>query len=226
MSSSDCIPRKAEPEYMDDPSEALAYAEADFAEVNQAFAERLVELAGPLSHTQALDLGTGPGDIPIRVLHLRPNWRITAVDAARPMVRYATQAARRAGLAEKIRFVLADAKATGLLSHSFPVVFSNSLLHHITDTGAFWTEIKRVGARGGLVFLRDLFRPATEKHARALVEEHAGSESELLKEEFYRSLLSAYTVEEIRKQLEEAGLGNLTVQKVTDRHVDIFGHLV
>ena len=79
------MPRQPEPELMDDAAEALAYAAADFSDVNQAFADRLAELAGPLVEAEAADLGTGPGDIPIRVARARPRWHITALDAAPAM---------------------------------------------------------------------------------------------------------------------------------------------
>jgi len=219
------IERKPEPEYMDDPLEAAAYAEADFSDVNQAFVERLIELEGGAHQLEALDLGTGPADIPVRVLRLRPEWRIIAVDASLPMLKIAARRIRDEKLQRRIRLILADAKATGLASQAFPVLFSNSLLHHVSDTRALWLEIKRLVSPGGLIFLRDLFRPDSEQEALRIVEEYAGGESSLLKQEFLRSLLSAYTPEEIRSQLSEVGLQCLEVVKVTDRHVDIFGRV-
>jgi hypothetical protein len=59
--------------------------------------------------------------------------------------------------------------------------------------------------------------------ARRVVELYAESESKLLQEEFYRSLLAAFRPDEVRQQLDEAGLPALTVQPVTDRHFDVFG---
>ena len=54
--------RKPEPQYMDDLAEAQAYAAADFAAVNEAFVDRLLDLApaGPDEAVMAVDLGTGP----------------------------------------------------------------------------------------------------------------------------------------------------------------------
>jgi ubiquinone/menaquinone biosynthesis C-methylase UbiE len=217
--------RRPEPEYMDDPAEALAYAEADFAEVNQAFAERLCEVAGPVDGLAAVDLGTGPADIPVRILRLRPGWRITCIDASPAMLEHAREVVGAAGMADRVSLVLADAKQTGLPGGAFDVVFSNSILHHLMDTDAFWEETKRLGRPGALVFLRDLARPASAEEATAIVDRHAGEESGLLKEEFHRSLLSAFTVEEIQTQLARAGLEQLTVRMVTDRHLDVFGRL-
>lgn len=217
--------RRAEPELMDLQDEVEVYAKADFAAVNDAFVSRLLELAGAREQAVSADLGCGPCDIPIRVAGARPHWRITAVDASAPMLETARQAVASAGLAQAISLVLADAKGSDLPSAAFDIVFSNSLLHHVSSPARFWDEVRRIAKAGGLVFVRDLFRPEDEEQARRLVAQHAGSEPALLQEEFYRSLLSAYTLDEIQTQLKEAGLAGLSVAQVSDRHMDIFGSI-
>ena len=219
-----CMDRIPEPELMDLPHEALAYAEADFADVNEAFVERLLVLAGPLGRANALDLGTGPCDIPLR-LWRRRDWRIAAVDAASAMLRIGMRTLRASHCLGAIQPILSDAKILPFAAGSFDVIFSNSILHHLGEPERLWGEVARVGKRGALVFLRDLARPASQDAARRIVEEHAGSESALLQEEFYRSLLAAYTPEEIRRQLDTAGLCGLEVAMVTDRHLDVWGQL-
>jgi len=206
-------------------AEAQAYGRADFAEVNEAFVDRLLELAGPAEALKVVDLGTGPGDIPLRLARRRPGWNITAVDAAAPMIAIARAAAARQGVGNRVRFVVADAKATGLPGGAFDVVFSNSILHHITDTAALWAQVRRLGRVGALVFFRDLARPANPAAARAIVDTYAAEESDVLREEYYRSLLSAYEPDEVRRQLADAALGNLDVAMVTDRHLDVWGRL-
>ena len=44
-----------------------------------------------------------------------------------------------------------------------------------------------------------------------------------MNQDFYNSLLAAYNVEEIGQQLNAAGLGYLTTEIVTDRHVLVWG---
>jgi len=210
---------------MDIPAEAEAYAKADFAGVNQAFADRLLELVGPLEEAAAVDLGTGPADIPIRVVQARPLWHVAAVDASRAMLELARQAVEEARLSDRIELVLADAKSTSLPTGAFDVVFSNSILHHINEVEQFWTELRRLARAGAVVLLRDLARPARPEAARQIVNEYAAQESGLLQEEFYRSLLASYTPDEIRAQLDLAGLTALKVAMVSDRHFDVFGRL-
>ncbi len=219
------MPRQPEPEAMDDAEEARAYAHADFAEVNQAFVERLLELAGRRARAAALDLGTGPGDIPVRLVRARPSWHVVALDASGPMLEFARQAVERAEMSARIQLLTADAKATGLTSHAFDVVFSNSIPHHITQVHLLWAEVKRLGKSGATVLLRDLARPESPEAARSIVQHYAAHESDLLQEEYYRSLLSAYTSAEIRTQLDGAGLEAIQVAMVTDRHLDVFGQL-
>jgi ubiquinone/menaquinone biosynthesis C-methylase UbiE len=219
------IARRPEPEIMDLPEEAEAYARADFSDVNDAFVRRLLELAGPRETARAVDLGCGPADIPIRLLRIRPRWRVAAVDASPAMLDLARKAVAQAGLAHAVDFVLADAKSRALPDAAFDVVFSNSILHHIADVAPFWAQVRRIAAPRALLFLRDLARPAEATEAAAIVARYAGNESPLLREEFQRSLLAAYTPDEVRRQLADAGLDRLTVTMVTDRHLDVFGTL-
>jgi ubiquinone/menaquinone biosynthesis C-methylase UbiE len=217
--------RRPEPEVMDIPAEADAYAAADFSQVNQVFVDRLLELAGELPRALALDVGTGPADIPIRIARKRPDWRIVAVDASEAMVALARKAVAAAGLTASIELRRIDAAGTGLEAGSFDIIFSNSILHHVNDVEALWREVKRLGRSGTVVLMRDLTRPEDEAAARRLVEQYAGSESGLLQEEYYRSLLAAYTPEEIGAQLARVGLNTLDVAMVSDRHMDVSGVL-
>src|SRR4051812_6442280 len=89
--------RLPEPEYIDDPDEAAAYAEADFSEVNAAFVARLMRLAESFqsadADTEAIDLGTGPGDIAIRVARSQPRWKVVGIDAAEARLAIARKSA-------------------------------------------------------------------------------------------------------------------------------------
>jgi ubiquinone/menaquinone biosynthesis C-methylase UbiE len=217
--------RIPEPELMDSVDEAQAYSAADFSEVNQAFVDRLLDFVGDESSRQLVDLGCGPADIPKRIAQARPTWHIVAVDASQAMLDIARHDLNAAGVLDRVVLVLADAKNTGLPEHSFDVVLSNSILHHVADPLAFWREVVRLGKPGGLVLIRDLVRPESSEDAWELVKNYAGRESQLLQEEFHRSLLSSYSVDEVRHQLNEVGLNHFGVELVSDRHLDVFGRL-
>lgn len=219
------MPRIPEPEAMDAAEEAEAYAGADFAEVNTAFVNRLMYFVGKETTARCLDLGTGPGDIPVRIIRQGLRWYITATDISAPMLGHAARAVGHTGLNWAIHLARVDAKGVPFSSDTFDVIFSNSILHHVSDTHRFWSEVKRVAKRRAFVLLRDLARPANPEAARAIVEKYASRESTLLQEEYYRSLMAAFTPDEVREQLGEVGLGLLRVDMVSDRHFDVFGRV-
>ena len=213
---------------MDDPAQALAYAQADFAEPHERFVallrERLPDLA-PAG--RALDLGCGPGDPTLRLARALPRWEIDAVDGSAPMLALAREAAARAGLAARVRFH--EAKLPGappaLAAARFDLVFSNSLLHHLADPAALWQAVRRFAAPGAAVFAMDLLRPPSRAAALALVAQHAASEPDVLRRDFLHSLCAAYRPDEAARQLEAAGLGALAVAAVSDRHWIVWGRL-
>lgn len=222
----DVLPeREPEPEPMDLDEEAQAYAEADFSDVNEAFVSCLVGVAPDSAVLTALDLGTGPADIPVRLARHKPRWIIAAADVSLAMLRLGHDALRTSDAPPLITLVQTDGKMLPFEDNAFDVVFSNSILHHITDTARLWDEVRRVVKPGGLVFFRDLMRPGSRSAARAIVALYAGAESVLLQEEYYRSLLSAYTVPEVEGQLRDAKLESLCVRAATDRHLDVMGYV-
>lgn len=78
--------RILEPELMDDPKQAAAYARANLAEVNQAFVDRFKEYFPEFSQRKVLNLGCGPGDIPVRFAKLYPVCQVLGIDASAAMM--------------------------------------------------------------------------------------------------------------------------------------------
>ncbi len=104
-------------------------------------------------------------------------------------------------------------------------VVSNSLLHHLPRPGVLWDSIVQLGAPGAAVQVMDLMRPDSEGHAQRLVEQYAGDAPAVLREDFYNSLLAAYTPEEVSGQLIQAGLDRLKIESASDRHWIVSGTL-
>ncbi|MCZ6597558.1 MAG: class I SAM-dependent methyltransferase, partial [Planctomycetota bacterium] len=80
--------RTLEPEVMDTAEEASEYDEMDHGEPNAAFVDRLVEL-GAAGHM--LDIGTGPGHIPLLVCELLPEATVVGVDMSKEMLAIADE---------------------------------------------------------------------------------------------------------------------------------------
>ena len=218
------LQRIPEPEVMDDRLEVQAYSEADFADVNRRCARRALRVAGR-GRGRAVDIGTGPAEIPIVFCRLAPGWRVVGLDLSSGMLAAARRNVRAAALEKRIRLLRGDAKTARGLGGRFHLVMSNSLLHHLAEPLPFWLQVKRLARPGGAILIQDLCRPASRSAARALERRHVGEASPLLRQLFYQSLLAAFTVAEVREQLRAAGLQGLAVRKINDRHLVVRGRL-
>lgn len=219
------IPRTLEPEVMDDPAGAEAYARADFSEVNQAFVDRFLAAFPAAARGRVVDLGCGPADIPLRLARTAPGIRVVAADASAPMLARAREALAGAGLADRVSLVHGRVPGLPLKPGSFDAVISNSILHHLPDPAPFWAELRRLARPGAAVFVMDLFRPESPERAREIVEGAAKDEHPILKQDFYNSLLAAFTLAEVKVQLAAAELKPLRARIISDRHWLVTGTL-
>ncbi len=217
--------RIPEPEVMGDPAQALAYARADFAQVNQAFVDRFCAAFPEFTAGRVVDLGCGPADIPIRLARALLSVHVTAVDASEPMLDLARQAVAAAGLAARITLVAGRLPGLPLPERGFDAVISNSLVHQLPDPVPFWQEARGLGRPGDPILVVDLFRPDTAAAADDIVEKYSEGEDPVLKRDFYNSLCAAFTPDEVRGQLRAAGLGHLRPEIISDRHWAVAGRL-
>jgi SAM-dependent methyltransferase len=221
------VERITEPELMDDEAQALAYAEADFEEPNSRFAAMFSERVGALPEGAAvLDLGCGPGDITLRIARAHPGVHVHGLDGSAAMLAFGHRAlASEPGLAERVRFIEGLVPGAVLPLARYQAVVSNSLLHHLHDPSGLWRTVRERAVAGAAVLVMDLMRPASPDAAQALVDEYAGGEPEVLRRDFYNSLLAAFEPGEVRTQLAEAGLADLEVEEASDRHLVVWGRV-
>ena len=217
--------RIPEPELMDDPEQARAYAGADFSEPHQAFVERFAQCFPRHRPRRVLDLGCGAADITIRFALAHPGCDLTGVDGAPAMLALAQGAVTRAGLADRIQLREVRLPDKTLAQHAFDTVISNSLLHHLADPQVLWRAVVDCAEPGAAVFIMDLRRPDTREQAGRLVQEYSANEQEVLRRDFFNSLLAAYRPEEITALLARVNLSGLQAEAVGDRHVVVHGHL-
>lgn len=218
--------RIPEPDLMDDPAQARAYAEADF---EQPHSQVIVQFqrcfAGLPINGCILDLGCGPCDITRRFALAYPDCTLHAVDGAAQMLKLGTAMLDQTGLAARITLVQARLPDDALPRSGYDAVISNSLLHHLADPQVLWQSITRHARPGAPVFVMDLSRPDSTAAARALMEQYAASEPEILRQDFYNSLCAAYRVDEVAAQLVAAGLGHFNIETVSDRHFIVHGFM-
>ena len=215
--------RILEPELMDSTEQALAYARADFEEPNTRFIELLHALAGSVAISgRVVDLGCGPADIARKLLERFPDCTVDAVDGSRAMILQAVQQ-RTPELEERLRLIEATLPSDRLEDGAYDYVISNSLLHHLHDPSVLWDTVRKVASARARVLVVDLLRPPSLEKAHEIVERYAADEPEVLKRDFYNSLLAAFEVGEVRRQLTAAGLDHFRVSVISDRHLAVSG---
>jgi ubiquinone/menaquinone biosynthesis C-methylase UbiE len=223
------LTRLLEPELMDSDQDAREYDAMDHRAVNQAFVADLSHaltdwsLKRQVQSREAprltiLDLGAGTGLIPIELCRILPKVRIVAVDAAASMLTVARENVSAAGLGARIELVLADAKRLPFPEASFPVVVSNSIVHHIAEPANVLAEAIRVASPGGLQFHRDLARPRDEAELERIVAIYAGDATPYQRKLFADSLRAALTPDEMQALVAELGFPTESVRPTSDRH--------
>ena len=163
-------------------------------------------------------MGTGTAQLPIELCRQSPAVRVLAVDLSDEMLALARRNVLYACLADRIRLEKADAKCLPYGDGRFAAAISNGILHHIPEPLAMLAEMWRVTAPGGLVFVRDLFRPADEDAVRRLVATYAAGANPHQRQMFEASFRAALSLEEVRKLVAELGVPPDTVQATSDRH--------
>ena len=217
--------RATEPELMIDPEQAKAYAEADFnkshsnilLKFDQLFPD--VEIDGLV-----LDLGCGPGDITFRFAYRFPQARFIGIDGSPAMLDFAeARKQREFEVAAQLNFVESYIPSDSIPTESYQAIISGSFLHHLHDPQVMWNCVKRYGQAGTKVFISDLCRPRSQEIARQIVLENSADEPQVLQDDYYYSLLAAFTPEEIAEQLLIAGLPQLQVH--LDGNMYVYGTL-
>jgi len=116
----------------------------------------VLEKALPL-RGRVLDVGTGKGRFVIALA--RHVTHVTSVDVSAEEQRCARLEAAHAGVSNRIRFVLQDARRLPWSAATFDAVVSWNVIHHLDDPERVFDEMLRVLKPGGKLVLAD-FSPS------------------------------------------------------------------
>jgi len=222
--------RIPEPELMDDPEQALAYAQADFSTSHGARVDMFrslmpqLNLSGPV-----LDLGCGSGDVLLRFARAFPAAHFVGIDGSRPMLALAQSAIdAEPALHDRVRVRYGIIPQCQLPQEPWQLIMSHSLLHQLHQPQVLWQTLRDCADSADsacAVFVADLRRPSSELTARRMVQETSKHEPGILQRDFFNSLCAAFEPDEVREQLTVAGLTQLQVRTHEPFHLSISGLL-
>jgi 2-polyprenyl-3-methyl-5-hydroxy-6-metoxy-1,4-benzoquinol methylase len=199
------LERTPEPELMDDALQADAYANANFVVSNRLYIDYILDDL-KRDVISVLDIGCGPGDVLLDLASRMENAVLEGIDGSDRMVQIANQRIQASNLQNRVTITVGLIPVESYSGKTYELLLCKDVLHHIAKPLFFWEELKKLSNDNTVMYVMDLIRPDSNKTARDIVEKEARDEPEILKIDFYNSLLAAYTIDEIEQQLETAKL--------------------
>lgn len=83
------------------------------------FARVARDVAGFAPHARVLEVGSGPGRLPVKLAEVAPSVRVTGLDIAPEMVERADALAARSGVADRAGFLVGDVASLPFPDASF-----------------------------------------------------------------------------------------------------------
>jgi ubiquinone/menaquinone biosynthesis C-methylase UbiE len=102
-----------------------------------------------------LDLGTGPGYLPIEIAKRSQDIRIVGIDLSAKLIRIARTHAAEAGLSDRLSFEIGNAAGLRFPEASFDMVISTGMLHSLKAPEKVLQEIHRLLKKGGSARIYD-----------------------------------------------------------------------
>jgi len=109
-----------------------------------------------------LDLGTGPGYLPIEITKRSPSLKVVGIDLSRRLIYIAQANAIKAGLSDRLDFEVGNAAKLRFEDAFFDMVISTGMLHSLRDPVKVLTEIYRVLKKGSEAWIYDPVRIASQ----------------------------------------------------------------
>jgi len=134
---------------------ASVYEKATRMVIDSYYSQVAEEVASRLKSGTILDLGTGPGYLPIEIVKRAPSIKVDGVDLASKLIRIARGNAVGAGVADKLHFEVGNATRLRFEDGSYDMVLSTGMLHMLKNPVKVINECYRVLKSGGEAWIYD-----------------------------------------------------------------------
>ncbi len=139
---------------------ASSYEKATRLAIDLYYSKVAEEILSSFRQGLMLDLGTGPGYLPIEILKRSSNIKIIGVDLSRRLIHMARENARSAGLSDRLSFEFGNSSRLRFDEGEFDMVLSTGMLHSLKQPVKMFQEIYRVLKNGGEAWIYDPARVA------------------------------------------------------------------
>ena len=175
-------------------------------------ARRVARILGNalVSGKKVLDIGTGPGTIPLHLARLHPGLNILGLDISFDMLKKAS--IHRERMERPMPLTAADGEYLPFKNDSIDIVTSLFSLHHMDNPGKLFREIDRVLKPGGTLLIIDFRRDMSRVLFSVLNTLWQGMfYFSAGRKGFYDSARSAWTSKELELALKENNISRFNV---------------
>ncbi len=121
------------------------------------------ELSQNISHGRILDVGTGPGFLPLEIAKESPEFKIFGIDISKGMIKIANKNLKYSDFSDRIIFINANASLIPFRDECFDFVVSTFSFHHWTEPLKCLKEIGRILKRTGEAWIYDIRRDTSKE---------------------------------------------------------------
>ena len=170
------------------------------------------EIASKVSSGRILDIGTGPGYVPIEVARASQNVEIKAIDISSAMVMIARQNAEDAELSQRVQFECGSAEHIPYRDRYFDLVVSTLSFHHWANRIECLKEIHRVLKTGGEAWIYEIRKDTTREAKKQLKDRYGRFVSFIVL--YSVRLHSAMSLQEFQNitSLPQLGFSQMTIE--------------
>ena len=141
---------------------ATSYEKATRLVINSYYSEVAGEIVSSFTSGTMLDLGTGPGYLPVEIIKRQPDINIIGIDLSRKLIHMAQANAAKAGLSDQLQFEVGNSARLRFDDDVFDMVLSTGMLHSLKDPVRVFQEIYRVLKKGGQAWVFDPAKVASD----------------------------------------------------------------
>jgi len=134
---------------------ASSYEKASRMVIDGYYSQVADEILSHIRQGNILDLGTGPGYLPIEIVKRATDIHITGVDLSRKLIHMARANAQKAGLSSRLYFEVGNSARLRFDDAVFDMVISTGMLHSLKNPVNILKEIKRLLKPGGDAWIYD-----------------------------------------------------------------------
>ncbi|MBW1997692.1 MAG: class I SAM-dependent methyltransferase [Deltaproteobacteria bacterium] len=145
---------------------ASIYEKATRLVIETYYREVAEEVVSHLKQGIILDLGTGPGYLPIEIAKRSEAISIWGIDLSKKLVRMAQLNALREGLDDRVGFGIGNASDLCFEDETYDMVISTGMLHMVKDPVKVLMESYRVVKQGGEAWFYDPAQVSSRANSR------------------------------------------------------------